>query len=284
VGGGSGNRGGGDWHEPLGAHALNWSVIYKRAIQYDGSLLFPERLTAEFLDQARRTQGSYVFANQYQNEIIPSGEQKFKKEWWRYYHDLPEIHYKFAFIDPAISEEETADYTALSVVAVDTDRNWYVILVKRQRINPTEIIDMAFDVQKQFQCMAIGIEEVAFQKSLLHFTHERMLELNTMIPVTGVKRGPDSNKHMRIMSLVPRFEFGSLFLSHACKDLEDEMSFYPRAAHDDCLDSLASIKDVVFYPEKRTRNERPPTNDPNYERWYIQQLASGKNQRHSDAD
>lgn len=254
-------------------------MIYERAIRRDGSLLFPERLTQEFLEQARRTQGSYVFANQYQNEIIPASEQKFKKEWWRYYHELPELHYKFAFIDPAISEEETADYTALSVVAVDADRNWYVILVKRQRINPTEIIDLAFDVQKRYQCLAIGIEDVAFQRSLLHFTHERMLADSNMIPVTGVKRGPDSNKHMRIMSLVPRFEFGSLFMTRACKDLEDEMTFYPRAAHDDCLDSLASIKDVVFYPERKRKDERPHTNDPNYERWYIQQLVTGKIRR-----
>lgn len=263
---------------------MHWSVVYERSIRRDGSLLFPERLTHEFLDQARRTQGSYVFANQYQNEIIPASEQKFKKEWWRYYRELPEEHYKFAFIDPAISEEDTADYTALSVVAVDTERNWYVVLVKRQRINPTEIIDLAFDVQRQYQCMAIGIEEVAFQRSLLHFTHERMLELDEHIPVTGVKRGPDSNKHMRIMSLVPRFEFGTLFMSQACRDLEDEMSFYPRAAHDDCLDSLASIKDVVFYPAKRKRDERPATNHPDYEKWYIQQLLTGKNHRHSDAE
>lgn len=263
--------------------ALTWSVVYERAIRPDGSLLFPERLTREFLEQARRTQGSYVFANQYQNEIIPSDEQKFKKEWWRYYHELPETHYKFAFIDPAISQEDTADYTAISVVAVDSERNWYVILVQRQRINPTEIIDLAFDLHSRYQCMAIGIEDVAFQRSLLHFTHERMLEMNQTIPVTGVKRGPDSNKHMRIMSLVPRFEFGSLFMSKACGDLEDEMSFYPRAAHDDCLDSLASIKDVVFYPEKRNRDERPPVNDPNYEKWYIRNLLAGKTHRHSDA-
>jgi len=36
-----------------------WSVVYERAIREDGSLLFPERLTQEFLDNARRTMGSF---------------------------------------------------------------------------------------------------------------------------------------------------------------------------------------------------------------------------------
>lgn len=258
---------------------MDWSVIYERAIRRDGSLLFPERLTQGFLDNARKTMGSYVFANQYQNEIVPDGMQKFKKEWWHYYHELPEHHVKFAFIDPAISEEESADYTATSVVAVDSDRNWYVILVRRQRINPTEVIQHAFDIHKQYGCAAIGIEEVAFQKSLLHFAHEKMRKDDNPIPIVGIKRGSDQSKHQRIMSLVPRFEFGSLFLSRACKALEDEMTFYPRAAHDDCLDSLASIKDIVYYPEKRKTHEAPHPGEPGYERWYIEQLRSGKTVR-----
>lgn len=255
-----------------------WSVVYEKAIRADGSLLFPERLTKEFLDQARITMGSYVFANQYQNEIVPEGEQTFKKHWVRYYSELPENHIKFAFIDPAISEADKADFTALSVVAVDPDRNWYVIMVKRYKINPSEIIQLMFDVHEKYKTVMIGIEDVAFQIAILHFAIEEMKRRGKNIPITGVKRTPDKSKHTRILGLVPRFEWGSLSLSTACQDLEDELTTFPRGSHDDCLDSLASLEDIIYYPQKRKTNEVPTSpNSPGYESWYIKQRLSGKN-------
>lgn len=253
-----------------------WSVVYQRAIRKDGSLLFPERLTQQFLDQARRTMGSYVFANQYQNEIIPEGEQSFKKHWIRYYKEIPTDIYRFAFIDPAISQADTADYTALAIVACDSQKNWYVEHMERRRINPSQIIEMAFEVAARYQPMVIGIEDVAFQRAIMHFAVEEMRRRNKFIPITGVKRSPDKSKQMRILGLVPRFEWGTLFLSQSCGALEDELSTFPRGAHDDCLDALASIEDIIYYPEKRQYETTPGPNDPGYESWYIRQRLSGK--------
>ena len=253
-----------------------WAVVYEKAIKPDGSLLFPNRLTQKFLEDARRVMGSYVFANQYQNEIIPDGEQTFKKHWIRYYKELPEHTYRFAFVDPAISEADTADYTALSVVSVDTKRNWYVEIVRRERLNPSQIIGLLFETFAQYHPLVIGIEDVAFQRALLHFTIEEMKRRGQHIPIAGVKRSPDKSKEMRILGLVPRFEWGSCLLSTSCQALEDELASFPRGAHDDCLDSLASIEDIVFYPEPRINDATPTPNDPRYESWYRKQRLSGK--------
>lgn len=256
---------------------VNWSLVYEKAIRKDGSLLFPERLTHEFLDQARRTMGSYIFANQYQNEIIPDGEQTFKKPWIRRYDSVPELHHTFAFIDPAISEADTADYTATTILKCDSARNWYVALSKRERINPSQIIDLMFDIHAQFKPMLIGFEDVAFQRAILHFAVEEQRRRGIHVPILGVKRSPDKSKEMRILGLVPRFEWGTLFLSGACQPLEDELATFPRGAHDDCLDSLASLEDIVSYPTKRTVDEIPHPNDPGYESWYRKQRLGGKN-------
>lgn len=224
--------------------------------------------------------GSYFFANQYQNEIVPDGEQTFKKSWIRRYTSIPDEHYKFAFIDPAISEADTADYTATTLLAVDCERNWYVSLVRRERLNPSQIVELMFDIHSQFQPRIIGFEDVAFQRAIIHFAYEEMRRRGVHIPITGVKRSPDKSKEMRILGLVPRFEWGSLFLGPACQPLEDELSTFPRGAHDDCLDSLASLEDIVFYPNKRTVDETPHPNDPGYESWYRKQRLGGKDVRH----
>lgn len=255
-----------------------WDIVLKKAVLPDGSLFFPERLTEEFLSDARRIMGSYIWSCQYMNEPIPAGEQTFKKEWVRYYspYQIPERVNHFAFIDPAIGETKSHDYTGLVVVAVDEERRWFVKHATRQRINPTEIIELAFRTHKQFQCATIGIEDVAFQRSIIHFAMEESRKRGTPLPVTGVKRGPDKTKQMRILQLVPRFEWGSLLLNAGLHDLELELAQFPRGAHDDLLDALASIEDIVYYPAPlRRKDETLPANHPGYEAQYRQRLLRG---------
>jgi len=255
----------------------DWSLVYKKASNDDGSLLFPERLTQEFLDKAKKTMGSYLYANQYQNEIIPEEEQTFKTHWLKYFKEIPERVNNFGFIDPAISEADTADYTGITVISVDCEQNWYVRYAARMRINPSQIIEKAFDLCARFNLMTLGVEDVAFQRAILHFAHEEMKRRNIRIPITGVKRGADKSKQMRILGLVPRFEWGTLFLAQGLNDLELELSQFPRGAHDDILDSLASHENIIVYPQKlRSRNVQPAPNDPGYEKWYIEQLTKGK--------
>lgn len=253
---------------------MKWSVVYKRAINPDGSLFFPERLSHQFLENAKRTMGSYLFANQYMNEIIPDGEQPFKKEWIRYYQHLPERKHTFAFIDPAISQTDNADFTALTVIDVDVDQNWYVRCAQRFKINPTQLVSLVFNVNNQFKPMCIGIEDVAYQKALLYMLDEEMRRRKIIAPVKGINPGTDKTKEMRILSLVPRFEWGRIFLAQGLTDFEMEMMLFPRGSHDDLLDSLAYMEQIIVYPskEKTHGSSKPAPNSPEYEKWYIQNL------------
>jgi len=251
-----------------------WSVVYKKAINDDGSLFFPERLTQEFLDQARRTMGSYLFANQYLNVIIPDEEKKFRKEWLRYTTQIPEGCTKFAFIDPAIGQHKHSDYTGIAVVYADQDRNWYLRLASRYRLTPTQIVNKAFDLQEQFELDAIGIEIVGYQEALLYLISEEMIKRDKMLPVKGIRRN-NISKSSRILGLVPRFEWGHLFCYPGMVEFEDEYDAFPRGTHDDILDALASLEELVYYPtrEKKKLEQPHSPNDPKYESWYIQHLT-----------
>jgi predicted phage terminase large subunit-like protein len=255
-----------------------WSLVYKKAVNKDGSLLFPERLSKEHLEQKRRVLGSYIYANQYQNEIIPVDMQTFKPEWKKYHRFVPDNVIRFGFIDPAISEEEDACYTGITVVAADQAMNWYVEYAKRERLNPSQIISRGFDLCDRFGLKLLGVEDVAFQRVIVHFANEQMRKMGKRYPMVGIKRGNDKTKEQRILSLVPRFEFGSIFLAQGLHDLEEEMDDYPRGAYRDTLDSLASIEDIVHYPQKpRSRNAAPNPNEPGYESHIIQQLIKRAN-------
>lgn len=254
---------------------MKWSVCYKKAISQDGTLLFPERLTKEFLDSQRRVMGSYLYANQYQNDVIDEADKNFKSSWLRYYTDLPKNTNTFAFIDPAIGQKDNHDYTGVVIVDVDSDGLWYLRLAKRLRLNTTQIVSLIFEMHNKFKPNCIGIEIVAYQEALLYILDERMRVFSTVLPVKGIKRS-NVSKETRILGLVPRFEWGKLLIGQGFTDFEDEYNSFPRGSHDDLLDSLASIDEIAFYPEKHKEKdiEKPNSpSDPNYERWYIQQLA-----------
>lgn len=259
---------------------MKWSVVYKRAIEKDGSLLFPERLTLEFLDDARKVMGSYIFANQYQNEIIPEDLQNFKRPWIKYWSALPAKTNTFAFIDPAISQEDSADFTGVVVVSVDAENVWYVRTAQRYKITPTQIIDLMFRINAEFKPMSIGVETVAYQEALLYMLDQEMRRRNQILPVHGVKSGTVESKNNRILGLVPRFEWSRIYLARGLTVLEDELLKFPRGGHDDVIDALASIEKIAIKPEREKKiDEQPnPADAANYESWYRRQLGKKSSQ------
>lgn len=264
-----------------------WRVCYKKAKEKDGSLLFPERLSHEVLENLRKVQGSYIFANQYLNEIIPEDTAVFKLPWIKYYETLPSVRLNtFAFFDPAISQEKHADYTGVSVVHVDSDANRYLAFAGRFKLTPTELINMMFKIHSQFRPMAIGLETIAFQEALLYMLDIEMRKRGVILPVKGIGSGSTERKEMRISSLVPYFEWGRYFIKKGLTDFEDELLTFPRGAHDDIIDSVASLEKIIVAPEKEKLHDRQPNpaDAQDYESWYRRQLAQKGGPRQTAQD
>lgn len=260
-----------------------WKIVYKKAYNDDGSLYFPEKLSHEFLERAKRTMGSYLFSNQYLNEIVPSDLQTFKKEWFLYYSEVPKNVNTFIFIDPALSEADTSDSTGVVVVDVDIEKRWFVKYAKRIRCSPTDLITFIFRLNEMFNPKVIGIEQVAYQKALLYFLDEEMRRRNILLPIKGINPPTNKTKQTRILSLVPRFEWGHLFLNRGLQDLELELLQFPRGSHDDLIDALASIEYIYYAPTKEDPfAKKPGPNSPDYERYYIHNLRKGGNDGESE--
>lgn len=257
-----------------------WVIVYDKAIRPDGSLFFPERLSREFLNEQLKTQGSYIFTNQYQNEIIPEGLQVFHRDWLRYYERLPSYFHTFAFIDPAVGKKDPktgdfkkSDFTALCIVDVDVDGIWYLKLARRAKLTVTQQVQLVFDVNRLFKPTILGIEDVAYQNALIQLVDEKMRRDRVLVPVQPIKRGEQS-KITRIKSLVPRFQWQRILIAQGLHEFEREYSKFPRGAHDDILDALASINEIYYPPPKIEEKPRAPKpNDPDYEKHYIQNLA-----------
>ena len=252
-----------------------WACAYDKAIRADGTLLFPNKLSREYLDRQRKIQGSYIFAHQYQNEIIPGDDQDFKKSWLVKYTDLPKIKHTFAMVDPAISLDQAACYTAFCVVDVDVNNTWYLKAARRVRITATQTVKLLFDLHQIYKCNMIGIETVAYQAALIHFIQDEMRKRKITLPIHGINRGPDKSKMMRIRSLVPRFEWQGILIKDGLTDFEDEYSKFPRGSYVDILDALSSIEEFAYPPEAEKKfTKKPSPNSPDYEAWYINSLRN----------
>lgn len=255
-----------------------WRIVYEKALRHNGELYFPAKLSREFLEQAKRTMGSYLFANQYLNEVIPLDAQSFKKDWFQYTHHVPSRVNTFIFIDPAISQADSADYTGIVVVSIDYEGTWFVRLARRYKVTPTQLIALTFELDKEFSPQVIGIEEVAYQKALLYFLDEEMRRRNLLLPIKGIRAPNTKSKQMRILSLVPRFEWGHIYFRPGFTDLELELLSFPRGSHDDLIDALSYIEFISYKPDKEKEFEKPPaSNHPSYEKWFIQQRIKGSN-------
>ncbi len=255
----------------------SWETIILGAYNEAGESRFPEKLPIDVLESFKRTLGSYIFSNQYLNEIIPADLQTFKKSWFKYYEILPKVKNTYIFIDPALSEADTADSTGIVVVHTDMAKRWYIEHAARYRISPTKLIEFIFELNKRYRPNTIGIEEVAFQRALLYFLSEEMRRRDEFVPATGIKYAPDKSKQTRILSLVPRFEWGHVYLNKGLTDMELELLMFPRGGHDDLIDALASMEYIVGYPDREVTDIKKPhsPSDPRYEQWIIQEKLKG---------
>lgn len=262
---------------------MKWSVVIERAIREDNSLFFPQKLTLDFLVNVRKTMGSYIYANQYQNQIVPEDEKKFRKEWLRYHKTIPEIVNNFGFIDPAISRKDGSDWTALVIVSVDQEGHWYVRYAQRAKLSPSEIVSLAFNAVKEWNLRIIGIEDIAYQRALLYMITDEGKKRGVVLPAHGVGLGDSRHKDTRILGLVPRFEWSRISLVEGLFDLENELNFFPRGSKD-IIDALARIEQIAYAPEREKKtHEIPQPNDPNYEAWYIRNIHKQR-QSENDAD
>lgn len=216
--------------------------------------------------------GSYIYANQYQNQIIPDDEKRFRKEWFRYHKEIPQKVNNFGFIDPAISRRDGSDYTALVIVSVDQEGFWYIRLAQRAKLSPSEIVSLAFNAVDKWNLQIIGIEDIAYQRALLYMIEDEGKRRGKVLPAHGVGLGDSRHKDTRILGLVPRFEWGRISMAEGLYDLENELNFFPRGSKD-IIDALARIEQIAYAPEReRKTHEAPAPNSPEYESWFIKNI------------
>jgi predicted phage terminase large subunit-like protein len=225
----------------------------------------PVLFSRSLLEEKRRLMGPYVFSCQLLLNPVADENQIFRKEWLRYYRQLPDRAMNlYLFCDPASGRKEKAarsDFTVMWLWGLDPMKNLYLVDIIRDRLNLTGRWKSLKGMMKKWpKIQRVYYEQYGLQADIEHF-ESRMREEGiyfTIEELSGKLAKTD-----RIQKLVPLFEAGKIYLpevfhhSDGKRDLikefiEEEYLTFPFSQHDDMLDAASRLMDEkaeCYYPE-----------------------------------
>ena len=131
----------------------------------------------------------------------------------------------------------------------------------------SEIINKLFYFSHKYPLQSVGIESVNFQKALLHAVNEEMNKRNYHIPIVEIKPDSRLSKEKRIMRIQPLFEQGMYYLRRDFQELLIELEQFPTGKHDDLIDALSNIEEILYFSDNKVR-----FNDPNRDRTHEEKM------------
>lgn len=251
----------------------DYDVLVEKAIADTGELYWPERLSKDFLASQMREQGSYIFSCQYQQNPIAKEDQTFDPINIFYYDDfIEDVNFdeldKFIMVDPSLTEDERnrGDSTAMVVIGLDEINSWYILEVVNKKLSPDKINEILLGLSLKWKPNRIGIESVAFSKLLKPSFEKYCLDKANFIPPVMQLKTTGKSKEYRIKSLQPLYEQHKIyqrkpdFINHdVWYDLYEQLIHFPKASHDDIIDSLAYGNQLVYY---RSIPDEPKQDNP----------------------
>jgi predicted phage terminase large subunit-like protein len=236
-----------------------WEVLSLPAIaeeddqlgRSEGEPLWPAKFPLADLERTKRALGGYYWAALYQQRPVPAGGAIFKRHDFRHFTEDPEADlyvmrgahgeadkpvgrsycYRFVTCDPAFSEKETADYTALGLWGVTPWMDLLLLDVARIRF---DVENLPAAIHRYFELWKpndIRIESKAYGTRVINALVTQGLPI---IPLDA-----DTDKVTRALSAVPRYECHAVFHRAGAPYLEDyerELLAFPNGAHDDQVD------------------------------------------------
>lgn len=217
-----------------------------------GEALFPQLYPVPVLNSLKKTmindRGSNFFAAQYQQNPLDAQNAEFKKSYFEYYNEqnITDRHLQTVIaIDPAISQKNEADDTAIAVASKDTEERFYARQIQNEHFTPAEILDKIFSMQAAYGC-SVAIETVGFQKVLAENIRKEMISRGQFFDLIEINSRGEKETRIR-STLQPLYSNHRVFHNTTLKgsDFEEQLFRFPVGKHDDCIDAFETAVSVL---------------------------------------
>ena len=220
---------------------------------YDNPLLDPDEINV-----AKKSMSSYAFRQEFMASFEAVGSEMFKEDWV-HYGEAPETGDYYIAIDLAGFEEvgkkrtksSKLDETAISVVKVGDNGQWFVENIIYGRWTLDETAMKIFQAVRDYQPISVGIERGIAKQAVMSPLMDLQRKHGKYFRVEELTHG-NKKKTDRIMwALQGRFENGVISLNKGewnARFLDQLFQFPDPLTHDDLVDSLAYIDQLATIP------------------------------------
>lgn len=222
---------------------------------------------ADQLQREKRVQTARNWSALYQQRPAPLTGDYFKKEWLRPYTTIParETLRIYGGSDYAVTSDG-GDYTAHVVVGLDPEGRMYLLDVWRQQTSSDVWIEALADLILKWKPVGWAEELIQITSGVGPFLTRRLRERKAWIARTQFPVRED--KAVRAQSIRGRIALDGLYVPiHApwYPDLESEMLNFPVGVHDDQVDALGLVGQLL---DKMVSGAEPKRELPKPRRGY----------------
>lgn len=235
-------------------------------ISSDGDIAWPGKYPTqkEITEERKKIGNNIAWYREYLLQILPPEDRIIHHEWIKFYDQLPLniqanlVNYVIS-VDPAISEKDTADKTAILVGAIYKSKNFhylYITDIYNLQINfPTtkELIERLSSTVDPRHKTIILVEQVGYQEALIQ-------ALKTEgYPVEGINpHGRDKRARLSVASSYVKNR-NVFFPKNRSSELVDQLINFGVEKNDDLADAFTMMVNEIFGKNNNRLNSQGPT-------------------------
>jgi predicted phage terminase large subunit-like protein len=210
---------------------------------------------AAFLRARQAESAPGDWAALFQQNPVPEGGGYFKKDWFKYFDELPASLRKYGASDYAVTADG-GDYTVHGIAGIDGDDNLYLLDLWREQATTDVWIDALLDLAATYKPINWAEEKGQIEKSVGPFIVRRMKEKRIYFPRQQFTSATD--KPTRAQAIRGRMSQGKVFFPRYAPwlgELEAELLSFDAGKHDDQVDVLSlfgRMLDEMYPPDNAT--------------------------------
>lgn len=233
----------------------NWHSVRFPAVTPMGKSYWPERWSMDALMKIKKTLiedgNEKRWWAEYMCQPIATENPIFRRQWFRPFDPFSDDFqkkvakglYTVLWCDPAISRNETADFTSIGALSATFDEPLEIYCrpeaMIRDRMPLNETARKLIDIYDRVNANVLVIETVAYQQALADEVRRLREVEHKYINVVEVK--PDKDKERRANAVQPLFVRGNCFFDvndKMTQILIEEACLFPTGSHDDTVDGM----------------------------------------------
>jgi len=215
----------------------------------EGNSTWPARFPPQEIEKIKSTTDPIALKQEYLLTLVDEHERIIQPEQISHYDKINENKKHFCYyvisVDPAFSEKEKTDFTAIitgEVYRYNSVTKIYILQTISQRMNPVktmETIQMVYNTFKAKGATKVFVEGGGNQGSIASTA-----KTTYNVPITEVV--PRGDKRTRLsMAAISIINGRVSFPRNGCKDLTEQIVDFGSCDHDDLADALSMLINQV---------------------------------------